>query len=215
MGKPHSQSFSKAQTEIGIRNTVEKYVPMDEVTRNSLRHALKEAGVKPPLLEDLETKAMGKYNELEVFPDAARFFHQLPAISANLKHRGIDIEYLIFSNGTPNMVEAAISNSDLLSATFGKKRYISVDAIKVFKPSPKTYKYVLEKLGKDTGKDVFLVSGNPFDITGAKNAGLGTIWVNRSVNGQGWVDTLLGEEGKGPEHVLKGLDDLESVFDKI
>ncbi|KAF8420580.1 hypothetical protein BGX38DRAFT_1047230, partial [Terfezia claveryi] len=87
-----------------------------------------------------------------------------------------------FSNGTPNMVEAAISSSELLSTTFvkdGKKRYISVDAIKVFKPSPKNYKYVLEKVGKDTGKDVFLVSGNPFDISGAKNAGLGTIWVIR------------------------------------
>lgn len=190
---------------------------MDEVTRNSLRHALKQEGVKSPLLEELETKAMGKYNELEVFPDAARFLHRLPAISASLKDRGIDVEYLIFSNGTPNMVEAAISNSELLSSTFvkdGKKRYISVDAIKVFKPSPKTYKHVLERLGKDTGKDVFLVSGNPFDIAGAKSAGLGTIWVNRSINGS-WTDRLLGEEDKGPEHVLKGLDDLESLFDKF
>lgn len=190
---------------------------MDEVTRDSLRHALKEEGVKSPLLEELETKAMGKYDELEVFPDAAKFLALLPAIASRLKDRGIDIEYLIFSNGTPNMVEATISSSKLLSATFmkdGKKKYISVDAIKVFKPSPKTYKYVLEKLGKDTGKDVFLVSGNPFDIAGAKNAGLGTIWVNRSVNGLGWTDELLGAEDKGPEYVLNGLDDLELVFDK-
>ncbi|RPB23160.1 hypothetical protein L211DRAFT_839137 [Terfezia boudieri ATCC MYA-4762] len=117
MGK--KSNSQQARTEIGILNIADKYVPMDEITRNSLRHALKE-GAKSSLLEELETKAMGKYNELEVFPDTARFFHQLPAISASLRKRGIDIEYLIFSNGAPNMVEAAISISELLSTTFVK-----------------------------------------------------------------------------------------------
>lgn len=193
---------------------------MDEVTKNSLNHALRSEGVESPLLEELLTKAMAKYGELEVFPDAAKFLRELPAISSRLRERGIELEYYIFSNGTPEMIEAAMSSSELLTAAFtraGEKRYISVDDVKVYKPSPRAYRYVLEKLGMDVSKDVFLVSGNPFDIAGAKNVGLGTIWVNRSggATGKGWTDMLLGEHDKGPAHVLTGLDELESVCDAI
>ncbi|KAF8438259.1 HAD-like domain-containing protein [Terfezia claveryi] len=126
--------------------------------------------------------SMGKKSNSQPFKKART---EIGILNIAEKYVTMDENTWCFSNGTPNMVEAAISSSELLSTTFvkdGKKRYISVDAIKVFKPSPKNYKYVLEKVGKDTGKDVFLVSGNPFDISGAKNAGLGTIWVIRSVN---------------------------------
>ena len=51
---------------------------------------------------------------------------------------------------------------------------------------------------------IWLVSSNPFDVVGAKNAGMKAAWVDRS--GKGWVDGLGGEEGK-PDLIVKGVDD--------
>jgi len=43
-------------------------------------------------------------------------------------------------------------------------------------------------------KDLWLVSGNPFDVTGARHSGMNAIWVDRA--GNGWVDRF-GREGEG------------------
>ncbi len=61
-----------------------------------------------------------------------------------------------------------------------------VDEVKVYKPSPKVYRHVAERLGRATG-DVRLISSNPFDVIGARNAGMQATWIDRS---GGLFDTL-------------------------
>lgn len=190
------------------------YVPMDVVVQNSLSHALKAEGVAPSLHAGIINKVMEKYHSLDFFPDSAGFLQQLRNLTPCLAKTGAQLDYVIFSNGTPKLVETAISSSDILTKTFagdGTKKYVSVDGSKAYKPSPKVYEYLLARLGVDGADGVYLVSANPFDIIGAKNAGLGTIWVNRSKT-LGWVDMLLGEEDHGPDYEVQSLGGIISLL---
>ena len=190
---------------------------MDEVAKNSLLHALKAEGVDSSLHADFISKVIDKYHSLDLFPDSAEFLERLPSLASRLAQTGTQLDYVIFSNGTPKLVEDAISSSDILSKTFlrdGTKKYISVDGSKAYKPSPKVYEYLLEQLGVDGPNGVFLVSGNPFDLMGAKNAGLGTIWVNRNKN-LGWVDMLLGEADRGPYCEVESLAEIISLCKEL
>ena len=97
------------------------------------------------------------------------------------------------------------------------KDIITVDEVKSYKPDPEVYFHLASKVGKDqthSGKggmgDIWLVSGNPFDIVGAKAMGLKTVWVARTE--EGWEDCLVeGEEGK-PDSIVKSL---EEVVEKV
>jgi len=53
---------------------------------------------------------------------------------------------------------------------------------------------------------MWLVSGNPFDIVGARAVGMQAAWVDRA--GNGWTDGLVpGAEGR-PTLVVKGLGEV-------
>ena len=73
------------------------------------------------------------------------------------------------------MLNALVTNSGLdrvLDAT------ISVDANKIFKPSPEAYTLIEEKLGVAPA-EVLFVSSNPWDACGAKAFGLNVAWIER------------------------------------
>jgi len=156
------------------------------------------------------------------------------ATSPSYKH----IHPLIFTNGSNEMVSTAISASPSLSAQFSRIRtgrdkrqgWVAVHDMEKFKPHPMVYEYLAAVTGKAlqvpvsvTGADnagvgddgplggvneVILVSANPFDIVGAGNVGLTTVWLDRK-NG-GWKDQL----GR-PRYVINGLGELEGVVGGI
>ena len=79
-----------------------------------------------------------------------------------------------------------------------------------FKPDPEVYYHLARKVGKATTKEgmgsMWLVSGNPFDVVGAKAVGMRACWVNRP--GKEWVDGLIeGEDGR-PDLVVKRLGEV-------
>jgi 2-haloacid dehalogenase len=78
--------------------------------------------------------------------------------------------------------------------------FVSVDEVKTYKPSPKTYRHAARRLGRPAS-EVMLVSSNPFDDIGAQAAGMQAAWVDRS---GGLFDTL----GSPPEIVVKTLTEL-------
>ena len=82
--------------------------------------------------------------------------------------------------------------------------YVSVDEVKVYKPSPKVYQHVAHRLGRPVG-EVRLVSSNPFDDIGAEAAGMRAAWVDRS---GGLFDTL----GEPPEIVVGTLTELADAL---
>jgi len=167
------------------------------VTRKSLHHALAEHGVS---LNDSETdKLMDAYDSLSTFPDVNPALKRLENNS--------NIECVVFSNGTKDMVSASVKGSgDLNSSVF--KDIVTVDAVGVFKPAPEVYKYLAQRVDKVGHENaLWLVSGNPFDVTGARSIGMQAAWVDRA--GNGWQDKL----GLGPTVVVKSLEEVADVVE--
>lgn len=78
--------------------------------------------------------------------------------------------------------------------------YISVDEVRVYKPSPRVYRHVADRLNRPIG-EIRLVSSNPFDDVGVEAAGMKAAWVDRS---GGLFDTL----GPHPEMIAGSLTEL-------
>jgi 2-haloacid dehalogenase len=168
-----AEVWRQKQLEFTFRLTaMERYEDFEEVTRKALDYALAASG---QWLEAGQKQAlMAQYNDLEKFPDVEPGLQRLQAAG----HRMV-----VFSNGSPAML-TAIMQAAGLNAYFNG--FVSVDEVKVYKPSPKVYRHVAHRLGRAVN-EVRLISSNPFDVIGARAAGMQAVWVNRS---GGLFDTL-------------------------
>jgi 2-haloacid dehalogenase len=145
---------------------------------------------------------MESYDSLSTFPDVAPTLEKL---SSNP-----DIECVVFSNGTQSMVSNSVTNSRELSPYASVFRnLVTVDFVGSFKPAPEVYRYLAqrtEKVGKEN--EMWLVSGNPFDVVGARAVGMQVAWVDRA--GNGWQDMLGGE----PTVVVRSLEEVADAVAK-
>ncbi len=174
------------------------YEDFSHVTRKSLSHALAEHGVS---LNDQDTqKLMEAYDHLSTFPDVNPALKRLEGNS--------NIECVVFSNGTKSMVSTSVNGSeDLNSSVF--KDMVTVDFVRAFKPAPEVYRFLVQKVDRVGQEDkVWLVSGNPFDVVGARACGLQAAWVDRA--GNGWQDKL----GKEPTVIVKSLEEVADAVEK-
>lgn len=153
---------------------------------------------------------MSAYDNLSIFPDVAPALEGLRAKS--------DITSVVFSNGTHKMVSSSVHKSDDLSPYADIfKDIVVVEEVRQFKPAPAVYAHLAKKVGKDFDDksemaDMWLVSGNPFDIVGARAVGMRAIWVDRA--GNGWQDALEDGELGQPTEVVKSLEDVLGVVAK-
>jgi 2-haloacid dehalogenase len=145
-----------------LRSLMQRYQDFSVLTEDSLAYTLRVLGLH---CDDATfERIMEKYLQLDLYPDA------MAALMA-LKSKKL----AILSNGSPDMLNALVRNTgldQLLEAT------ISVDAKKVFKPSPEAYTLIKEKLGISP-TNVLFVSSNPWDACGAKAFGLSVAWIER------------------------------------
>jgi 2-haloacid dehalogenase len=112
-----------------------------------------------------------------------------------LKKMGI--KTAILSNGTPKMLQAAVSNARLdgiLDAV------LSVDEVGVYKTHPKAYQLAVDKLGVEA-REISFQSSNGWDAWGAAAFGMRAVWCNRS--GQK-AERLPGK----PEYEVRSLAEL-------
>ena len=194
-----------------LRSLMQRYQDFATVTRDSLAYTLRVLGLA--FEREAFERVMEKYLHLDLYPDA------VGALTA-LKPR----QLAILSNGSPDMLTALVRNSGLaplLDAT------ISVDANKVFKPSPQAYTLIGEVLG--TGPDeVLFVSSNPWDVAGARAYGLNVAWIERvtpEAMALACVDselvapltlfkairTQMDELGLRPDHRIRALSELPGI----
>ena len=176
------------------------------ITSNALSQVLAEHNLS--LTEEGVRGVMKAYDSLSVFPDVVPC---LKAVSAS-PH----VTAVIFSNGTDSMVSNSIHSSPGLSPhakIFAQ--LVTVEDVRCYKPKPEAYHHVAEKVGKPRDKasmaDLWLVSGNPFDVVGARNVGMKAIWVNRG--GSAWTVNLMGGSDVGKPTAV--VDSLEEVLDVI
>ncbi|KAL4923185.1 haloacid dehalogenase, type II [Aspergillus undulatus] len=182
-------------------NSMGTYEPFSSITRNALHHALSEHGES---LNDSEIEnLMQAYDNLSTFPDAQGALNSLRKIPTD------KVTSVIFSNGTHSMLANSVHrSSDLSSHASTFADIVSVEDVKQYKPAPAAYRHLAEKVRKSEKlEDVWLVSGNPFDVVGARSVGLNAVWVDRG--GAGWVDNVLPEVR--PTVVVRSLEEVVGV----
>lgn len=179
--------------------SAELYRPFSEVARNALLQALAEAS------ETLAEEAIDGL--MEAFDDLSTFSDVTPALEDLAK--APNIIPVIFSNGTPSMVSQSVHHSkDLSPYSSVFKEIIVVDDVQRYKPHPTVYSHLARRLEKHEAEisKIWLVSGNPFDIVGARNLGMKAAWVDRM--GRGWTDKLIAGDKGRPSLTGKRLDEV-------
>ena len=190
-GQEAARLWRGKQLEYSFRLTaMGRYEDFGWVTSRALDFALASLGARLP--DEQARRLVELYDHLRPFPDA------VPALRALA---GLGYELAVFSNGTPAMIGNCLENSGL-AEFFGQR--ISVDEVRVFKPSPVAYRHAAARLSVPTGQ-VRLVTSNPFDCVGAGAAGMRTAWVNRSAAP---FDTI----GAPPDLTVPALDRLPATL---
>jgi 2-haloacid dehalogenase len=114
-----------------------------------------------------QAELLEAYEWLPPFADAA------PALT---RLRTAGHRLFAFSNGTPVHVDALLTYARLRDLFDG---IVSVDDVRMFKPAPAVYAYARRVTGAWSGP-CWLVSGNVWDVIGARAAGLDAAWIRRS-----------------------------------
>jgi 2-haloacid dehalogenase len=146
-----------------LRSMMGHYQDFWQVTRDALDYALATYEVTDAVLrQDL----MQAYLHLECYPEVPDTLYQL-------KQRGY--RTAILSNGAPAMLASAVAHAgiaELIDATF------SVDAIGIYKPSPRVYQLAIAQLAL-SAQEICFLSANAWDAAGAASVGVRVVWVNR------------------------------------
>ena len=174
-----------------LRSVMDRYKDFWQVTQDGLVYATHALGLQ--LDADKRTRLMDAYMTLAAFPDVKPGLQELKAMGVRLA---------VLSNGEPKMLQSAARNAgiaDLLDAV------ISVDEVKVFKPSPRVYELASAHL-KTSKSSIGFVTSNSWDATGAGSAGLTTFWIQRA------AAEPAEELGYPAAHVVRLLTDLPNII---
>jgi 2-haloacid dehalogenase len=134
-----------------------------QVTGEALDFALETLGLIEPGLRD---RLMQLYLALDPFPEVPEVLRQL---------RSAGFSTAILSNGTPEMLDAAIDNARLAGLF---DRVLSIEEVGVYKPHPMVYRLACDRLGVAADAVAF-ISANAWDAHAASAFGMRTVWCNR------------------------------------
>jgi len=173
-----------------LRTLMGRHRDFWRLTEDSLVYTARSLGLD--LTSDKRARLLDAYLTLAAFPDVK------PGLAAL---RGQGLRLAILSNGEPRMLEAAARSAgivDLLDAI------LSVEEVKVFKPSPRVYQLAPERLQVPRAELGF-VSSNGWDVAGAASAGLQTFWIQRRAG------EPPEELGFAADHIVSTITDLAAL----
>jgi 2-haloacid dehalogenase len=119
----------------------------------------------------LECPAEQRDRLLESFFHLEAFAEVAPALEALSASYPLGL----LSNGSPKMLKVVVERNRLQDFF---SQIISASEVGSYKPNLQVYQWACQKVGQDPAV-VGLVSGNAWDVTGAKAFGLWACWVNR------------------------------------
>ncbi len=160
-----SELWRDKQIEYTFRRALmRRYEDFGVCTRQALVHSANVLGVD--LTDEEQERLIEEYQNLRPFPDV------IPGIEA-LNSKGHTL--VAFSNGVEATARTLLDRAGVLEHLHD---VISVDDVKTYKPDPEVYHYLARRLGTEPS-EIWLVSSNPFDVIGAKAAGLMAAWIQR------------------------------------
>ncbi|MYZ48392.1 haloacid dehalogenase type II [Propylenella binzhouense] len=170
-----------------VRSLMGRYRDFWALTEEALDYALASCGVdasfRPGLLD--------AYRSLDCYPE-------VPAVLDTLRRRGARLA--ILSNGSPDMLQAALRASglaDLFDAV------LSADEAQCYKTGAAVYELATTRF-RLYPEAISFQSSNRWDVAGATAFGFRTIWINRSGAPDEYPDLP-------PSATLASLSGLEAV----
>lgn len=171
-----------------LRSLMGRYEDFWAVTEAALRFAVERLNLRvgEPEIQQL----MSAYLSLATFPEVTGALARLAAAPL-----------AILSNGSPRMLDAAVRSSGLQGRL---QHVLSVDTVRVYKPSPAVYEMGPRAFGLPAA-DMLFVSSNAWDVAGAAAYGYRTCWCNRM---KAPMDTL----GLAADYEVARLDEIPEAL---
>lgn len=167
------------------------YEPFGICTAQAFDHTCLQ--LKEKFAPGVRNRILGKYTELPAYAGTTDALQQL-------RHAGF--RCFAFSNGEPGDLETLLTNAGLRDSLEG---IVSVHTTRSYKPDPDVYAHFLQA-AQSAASGTWLVSGNPFDIIGAHNAGWNTAWLQRD------PAQVFDPWGVTPHATISALAELEEVL---
>lgn len=172
-----------------LRTLQGRYVDFWQITGDALDFALDSLAIRGPRLRET---LMGLYRTLAAFPEVRE-------VLLTLRQSGFATA--ILSNGSPAMLDAAVSGAGLTGLF---DAVLSADAVGAFKTHPKVYQYALDQLGLPAPAISFQ-SSNGWDAYAASDFGMRVVWCNRYGQQR---ERLPGS----PDHEIRTLAELPALL---
>jgi len=164
--KAFSSTWRDKQLEYSFRRGhMQNYVSFAVCTQQALDYTC--LFYKEDLSKEQKSELMAIYAVLPAFDE-------VKVALEKFKEKGFSL--FAFSNGKKEAVEKLLNNAGIIDLFDG---VVSVDDIKTFKPSPGAYAHFLRSANAKSGES-WLISSNPFDVTGSISAGMRSAWIKRS-----------------------------------
>lgn len=185
-----AQLWREKQIQYTFRRALmQKYENFDLCAEQALTFAANS--LKLNLRDDDRAMLIEAYRCLPAFPEVLRAIR-------SLKQAGFKLAAL--SNGVEASLRALLEHSGILPHL---EAVVSVDDLKTYKPDPRVYRHLAERLGLPLEK-TWLASSNAWDVIGAKAAGLRAAWIKRN------PEEVLDPWGINPDLVAPNLLDFSS-----
>lgn len=147
-----------------LRTLMGAHATFWQVTGEALDFALSSHGIED---SDLREQLMDLYFALDAYDDAR------DCLSA-LKVAGLKTG--ILSNGSPDMLEGAVSSASLGTVL---DEVMSIEDVGVYKPDNRVYQMAVERMGVPGPANICFVSANTWDAQGGAHFGFQVARINR------------------------------------
>ena len=146
-----------------LRSLMDRHKDFWTITEDSLDKSMKKFNINLSLKKDL----LSLYKKLSTFPEVMDVLKKL---------KNEKVKLAILSNGTYELLEELIVRNHLENIF---DDIFSIEDVKVFKPNSKVYNLPIKRYNFEKD-EIFFLSSNTWDVSGAGNFGFNAIWVNRN-----------------------------------
>ena len=171
-----------------LRSLMKRHKDFWQITEDSLDKSMKLYNIDILMKEEL----LNLYKVLSPFPEVKETLNKL---------KDTNYKLAILSNGTPDLLNQLVRNSDLENIF---DDIFSIEEVRTFKPDSKVYDIPVKKYKIQKNEIVFL-SANTWDVSGAGNYGYNSVWINRSNN-------IFDNLDYKPNHKIKRLVQLLEII---
>ena len=146
-----------------LRSLMNRHKDFWTITEDSLDKSMKKFNINLSLKKDL----LSLYKKLSTFPEVMDVLKKL---------KNEKVKLAILSNGTYDLLEELVVRNHLENIF---DDIFSIEDVKVFKPNSKVYNLPIKRYNFEKD-EIFFLSSNTWDVSGAGNFGFNAIWVNRN-----------------------------------